>query len=105
MWLRNSVISGFIFSSVRDELLAKVSNEHLKICYFNLSFQICSHGLLISPLKCRNNAYYSLDCSIIWTHQEMYLTPGTVSDQHLTQWIPIKGQRGSAENVSEDQYY
>lgn len=75
------------------------------ICYFNLPFQIYLHSLLISPLKCRHGTYYSLDCSIIWTHQEMYLTPRTVNDQHLTQQIPVKGIRGSAEDVSEDQYY
>lgn len=75
------------------------------ICYFNLPFQFYLCSLLISPLKCRDGTYYSLDCSIIWTHQEMYLTPGTVNDQHLTQQIPVKGIRGSAEDVSEDQYY
>lgn len=77
MWSRDSAISGFISSSVRDEPLAKVSNEHPKICYFNLPFQIYLHNSLMSPLKCRDGAYYSLDCSIIWTYQEMYLTPGT----------------------------
>ena len=56
-------------------------------------------------LKYRNSAYDSLDCHIIWTHQEMYLTPTIVSEQHLTQWIPVKGRRGSTEDASEDQYY
>lgn len=105
MWLRNSVVSGCIFFFKSDELLAKVTQVLPQTCPFNLPFQTYIHSLRISLLKGIDSAYYSLDCCIIWTHLDMYLTAGTVNDQHLTPRIPIKGIWGSAGDVSEDQYY